>query len=231
MEGKKGIKISLSTLFLIIAKKVIAIMGFYMYKICNTKEATINTKTSIASNENVKNTQVATSYNKNFSESVFNKLAELSKQGEEEKIEATIRIPIWVYNNFSCISINSKHEAYWYNQGSENSVFPETSNSKVADNVINAWYCLLRQSIESNACLLFLKEDGSVTYIRFYLDSDNGVSFVNCTKEKKLNGISDISNVLVVEGGAYGSIFIKEDGTAMTLSVFELEDLTMPETN
>ena len=59
---------------------------------------------------------------------------------------------------------------------------------------------------------MFLKEDGSVTYIRFYLDNSS-------TK-------TPFSNVIVVENGFYGAIFVKEDGTALSVSLTKLDELT-----
>jgi hypothetical protein len=256
LNEKKEIKISLSTFFLIIAIIVIIIMGYSIYNLSakNSKKSetvavendselaylnndenivssnkenetnntsTVNTTTNNTnttdSTSTTSTTNTTSSYNSNFSNSVFDNLDE----------NATIVVPIWAYSGYSNITINSKHEAYWHNQG--NDTFPETSNTKVADNVINAWYCPLGQDIESNACLLFLKEDGSVTYIRFYIEkSTNEDSFVSCTEEKTLKGISGISNVLVVENGFYGAMLIKEDGTRLALDLTKLDDLTDP---
>lgn len=254
MEEKRTIKISLSTFFLILSIIVIVVMGVFVYKLNNDKKIEIqkstelqakintliqkhnlsdeintlqenssneitNTTASEKSEENNLNNNneknIALEYNKNFSKSVFNKLNK----------ETNIIIPIWAYRNYSEITINKKHEAFWNNQG--NDTFPETSNNKVASNVVNAWYCPLGQDIESNGCLLFLKENGSVTYIRFYLDnSSNGNQFVNVTEEKTLNEISNISNVLVIEDGFYGALFIKEDGTTVPVSLTKLDQLT-----
>lgn len=209
---------------------IIIIMAYFLYQVNNEKVSIENDKNEYSKKvetleNNVKNLQEkldtktkqenTNSYNKNFSESVYKKL---DKDG-------TIVIPIWAYKDYSSITINSKKEAYWFNEG--NDTFPENSNIKIADNVINAWYCPLGQDIESNSCLLFLKEDGSVTYIRFFLENASTEnSYVNVTKEKTLDKISDISNVIVVENGFYGVMFIKEDGTVMTLSLTELDDLT-----
>lgn len=95
----------------------------------------------------------------------------------------------------------------------------ENSNSKVADNVTNSWYCSFGTNIESGACLLFLKEDGSVSYIRYYLDDNSNV---NATDEKVLEGVSNISNVLVEDSIK----FVQEDGTAIDMSLTELDNLT-----
>lgn len=256
MEEKNATKISLSTFLLIIAIIAIIVMGVFIYKLNNDKtieiqkstelqaqvnslknqnnnlSGTINTLQENSSNEVTNNTVAEKSeknnlnnnveksvaeYNKNFSNSVFNQL----------NTGTNIIVPIWAYRNYSELTINKNHEAFWNNQG--NDTFPETSNTKVASNVVNAWYCPLGQDIESNGCLLFLKENGNVTYIRFYLDnSSTGNQFVNVTEEKTLNEISQISNVLVVEDGFYGALFIKEDGTTVPVSLTKLDELTNP---
>jgi len=256
MEEKNATKISLSTFLLIIAIIAIIVMGVFIYKLNNDKtieiqkstelqaqvnslknqnnnlSGTINTLQENSSNEVTNNTVAEKSeknnlnnnveksvaeYNKNFSNSVFNQL----------NTGTNIIVPIWAYCNYSELTINKNHEAFWNNQG--NDTFPETSNTKVASNVVNAWYCPLGQDIESNGCLLFLKENGNVTYIRFYLDnSSTGNQFVNVTEEKTLNEISQISNVLVVEDGFYGALFIKEDGTTVPVSLTKLDELTNP---
>lgn len=69
---------------------------------------------------------------------------------------------------------------------------------------------------------------GTVTYIRFYLDKSSGKEFVNVTKENELKDITGISNVLVVENGFYGAMFIKEAGSSMTLPLTEIDELTNP---
>lgn len=240
MEGKNEIKISLSTFFLILAIIVIAVMGYFIYKFYTEKEIATNKAEELQgqisslevkvgdaqkNNSNADNmskevaTNKGTTYNQNFNKSVFNILNEYS--GDENEPDLHIEIPIWAYSGYSNIRINNKHEAYWSNS--------ETLGlgTKVASNVVNAWYCPLGQDIEANGCVLFLKENGNVTYIRFYMDqSQNGNSFVNCTEERELSEISNISNVLVVEGGFYGVIFIKEDGSAMQMSLTKLDDLT-----
>ena len=251
MEEKNGNKCSLSTFLLIIAIIAIILMGLIIYRLNNDKTTEIQKSTELQTQVNSLKTQVANSknnesisqdntsnvinnttiaenisepdvkesielkYNKNFSNDVFNKLTKSTK----------IVIPIWAYRNYSEVTINKNHEAFWNNQGSD--TFPESSNTKVASNVVNAWYCPLGQDITSNGCLLFLKDNGSVTYIRFYLDNSSTKNqFVNVSKEKKLNGISDISNVLVVEDGFYGAMFIKENGKTVSMSFTKLDDLT-----
>ena len=256
MEEKNVAKISLSTFLLIIAIIAIVIMGVFIYKLNNDKTVEVQKSTelqaqvnSLKTQNNSLNSTITTlqenssneittttvtekseednlnnnieknvaEYNKNFSNSVFNKL----------NTGTNIIVPIWAYRNYSEITINKNHEAFWNNQG--NDTFPETSNTKVASNVVNAWYCPLGQDIESNGCLLFLKENGNVTYIRFYLDnSSTGNQFVNVTEEKTLNEISRISNVLVIEDGFYGALFIKEDGTTVPVSLTKLDELTNP---
>lgn len=257
MEEKNVTKISLSTFSLILAIIAIVIMGIFLYKLNyektteiqksaelqaqvnslktqnNNLSDTVNILQENSSNEVTNNAvteknkennlnnnieeSIALEYNKNFSNSVFNRL----------NTGSNIIVPIWAYRNYSEVTINKNHEAFWNNQG--NDTFPETSNAKVASNVVNAWYCPLGQDIESNGCLLFLKENGSVTYIRFYLDNSSiGNQFVNVTKEKTLNEISKISNVLVVEDGFYGALFIKEDGSTVPVSLTKLDELTTP---
>ena len=236
MEEKNAIKISLSTLLLILAIIIIIVMGGIIFKLSKEKTTSslyTNNNTEIKSmalsnnnnsqenyqedEEIIGNAKVNSSYNENFYNTVYEKMDD----------NTTIIVPIWGYFNFSNISINKKHEAYWDNIGNDS--FPETSKVKVADNVVNAWYCPLGQDIQSNACLLFLKEDGSITYLRFYLDKDsNGNDFVNYTKELTLKEVSNISNIVLVESGFYGVMFIKEDGTNMNLSLTALDELTRP---
>lgn len=257
MEEKKVTKISLSTFFLILAIIAIIVMGIFIYNLNNDRtteiqkstelqaqintlktknnnlNGTLNTLQENSSNEitdtavsekseenNLNNNNeesISSEYNKNFSNSVYNSL----------NTGSNIIIPIWAYCDYSEVTINKNHEAFWNNQG--NDTFPETSNTKVASNVVNAWYCPLGQDIESNGCLLFLKENGNVTYIRFYLDNSSTENqFVNATEEKTLNEISNISNVLVIEDGFYGALFIKEDGTTLPVSLTKLDELTNP---
>ncbi len=219
---KESIKIRLSTIILLII--ILGLIGGIVYFVLQNqdlKNNQIQSKIQVQSSQNTVNNGLnekedsTKTYNQNFADSVYKQLDK----------GATIVVPIWAYNNYSEISINSKHEAYWHNE--ENDTFLETSNNKVAENVINAWYCPLGQDIKSNACLLFLKENRSVTYIRFYIDKDKkGNDFVNVTKEQELKEISGISNVLIIENGFYGVMFIKEDGTAMTLDLTKLDDIT-----
>ena len=146
MENKKS---TLATVLLLIAVLVIGALAGYIYmqkietdkKIADLEEE-ISQKQEVNEEpqEKEKSKEIEISYNKNFAKNVFNELDE----------NAEIVVPIWAYSGNSQITINNKKEAYWYNEG--NDTFPETSNEKVADNVINAWYCPLGQDIESNAC-------------------------------------------------------------------------------
>lgn len=100
---------------------------------------------------------------------------------------------------------------------------------KIADNVVNVWHCEQGQA-PGNSYIIFLKEDGTVTYVRFRTDSSTGDKTVFESNEKVLKGITNISNIIPIEGndengiGGMGVLFIKNDGTC--LPYFTLDELT-----
>ena len=100
---------------------------------------------------------------------------------------------------------------------------------KIADNVVNVWHCEQGQA-PGNSYIIFLKEDGTVTYVRFRTNSSTGDKTVFESDEKVLKGITNISNIITIEGndengiGGIGVLFIKNDGTCLPYST--LDDLT-----
>lgn len=216
-------KIKLSTLIILLLLIVIIAGGVYIYKL-QTKEAEVsnkpseNTNTNI--NEEIPNKEISekstNEYLKNFNESVSKEL------GKDNTIY--VQLSSIDYNGGTgYVSVNNKNEA---------EIMLENVYStpvKIADNVVNVWHCEQGQA-PGNSYIIFLKEDGTVTYVRFRTDSSTGDKTVFESNEKVLKGITNISNIIPIEGndengiGGMGVLFIKNDGTC--LPYFTLDELT-----
>ena len=99
-------------------------------------------------------------------------------------------------NGTGYLSVNNKNEAYIYLDTIEG--YNDASNTKkIADNVVNAWYCEEGQ-VPGNNFIVFLKKDGTVTYVRFRTDSDKTVFEAS---EKIITGVENITNIIKIEGG------------------------------
>lgn len=238
MEEKNLAKFRLSKVLLVIAIIAIIVMGFFIYKLSKDKTTEVQKSTELQTqvntlNEAVNNLQenvnetdaendekveTQNSYITNFSQSVSNEL------GQNNAIRINLNA-IDFNNSTGYVSINNKHEAYIYLSNFDG--FSSANNpTKIADNVVNAWYCIQGQA-PGNNYIIFLKEDGSVTYVRFRSTGDGKTTFES--EEKTLNGITNISNIVPIEGsdangiGGYGVLFIKNDGTCIPFST--LDDL------
>ena len=124
------------------------------------------------------------------------------------------------------LSINNKHEAHIYLTTLEG--YSNASNlKKIASNVVNAWYCEQGQA-PGNNYILFSKEDGSLTYVRFRTANDGKTVFES--EEKTIDGITNISDIIPIGGndangiGGMGVLLIKDDGSCLQYTT--LDDLT-----
>ena len=245
MEEKKGNKSTILAVLLILAIIAIITMGLYIYRLKSEKcvedtiasvpqttntmventiqdqDNTIDTSndtfadTTSSSTNNVNNTS---NYNANLKRSVSNAL------GTDNVIDLELN-HYDLKGNSGYVTINNKNEAHIFLTSIE-----EYSNAinkkKIADNVVNVWYCEQGQA-PGNAYIVFSKTDGSVTYVRFRTGDDGITSFE--AQEKTLKGISNISNVVRISGsdangiGGLGVLFVKTDGTCYPYST--LDDL------
>ena len=220
MEEKK---VKLSTVIIFLLLIVIIVGGVYIYKL-QTKETEISNKSSENSNtsinEEIPNKEISekstNEYIKNFNESVSKEL------GNDNMI----------YVQLSSIDYNGENGYVSVNNKNEAEIMLEDRYStpvKIADNVVNVWHCEQGQA-PGNSYIIFLKEDGTVTYVRFRTDSSTGDKTVFESDEKVLKGITNISNIITIEGndengiGGIGVLFIKNDGTCLPYST--LDDLT-----
>ncbi len=220
MEEKK---VKLSTVIIFLLLIVIIVGGVYIYKL-QTKETEISNKSSENSNtsinEEIPNKEISekstNEYIKNFNESVSKEL------GNDNMI----------YVQLSSIDYNGENGYVSVNNKNEAEIMLEDRYStpvKIADNVVNVWHCEQGQA-PGNSYIIFLKEDGTVTYVRFRTDSSTGDKTVFESDEKVLKGITNISNIITIEGndengiGGIGILFIKNDGTCLPYST--LDDLT-----
>ena len=244
MKEKNEAKINVSTILLVVAIIVIIVMGYFVYKLYNEK--TIETdkvsklNSKISEFENVqkntddlsdkindendsaeKSSNNTNEYRSNFSKSVVKELGE----------DNMIYVDLSGYddnNGTGYVSINNKHEAYIYL-----STVKEYSSAnnlkKISDNVVNAWYCEEGQAA-GNSFIIFLKENGTVTYVRFRTNNSTNWKTIFESEEKELKGITDISDIVKIEGGdengigGMGVLLIKNDGTCLPYST--LDDLT-----
>lgn len=249
MEEKNVTKISLSTFLLIIAIIAIIVMGIFIYKLNNDKTTAIQKSYELQSQVNNLNGTIGDLQVKsnNISEIANDEKANTSEKNEEktdtqnnyisnfrQSISKELGEDNMIYLNLTSIdyndgtgyvSVNNKHEAHIYLSNFKE--FSSGSNlKKIADNVVNVWYCEQGQ-VPGNNYIVFLKEDGSVTYVRFRTTSNGKTNFES--EEKTLKGITNISNIVTIEGGdengigGVGVLFIKEDGTCLPYST--LDDL------
>lgn len=220
MEEKK---VKLSTVIIFLLLIVIIVGGVYIYKL-QTKETEVSNKSSENSNtsinEEIPNKEISekstNEYIKNFNESVSKEL------GNDNMI----------YVQLSSIDYNGENGYVSVNNKNEAEIMLEDRYStpkKIADNVVNVWHCEQGQA-PGNSYIIFLKEDGTVTYVRFRTDYSTGNKTVFESDEKVLKGITNISNIITIEGndengiGGIGVLFIKNDGTCLPYST--LDDLT-----
>ena len=217
MEEKK---VKLSTVIILLLLIVIIVGVVYIYKL-QTKETEDSNKSSENSNtsinEEIPNKEISekstNEYIKNFNESVSKEL------GNDNMI----------YVQLSSIDYNGRNGYVSVNNKNEAEIMLEDEYStpkKIADNVVNVWHCEQGQA-PGNSYIIFLKEDGTVTYVRFRTDSSTGNKTVFESDEKVLKGITNISNIITIEGndengiGGIGVLFIKSDGTCLPYSTLE----------
>lgn len=244
MKEKNEAKTNISTILLVVAIIVIIAMGYFVYKLYNEKTietdkvSKLNSKISelenvqkntddssdkiIDANENAeKSSSYTNEYRSNFSKSVVKELGE----------DNMIYVDLSGYddnNGKGYVSINNKHEAYIY-LSSVKEYSSANNLKKISDNVVNAWYCEEGQAA-GNSFIIFLKEDGTVTYVRFRTNNSTNWKTVFESEEKELKGITDISDIVKIEGGdengigGMGVLLIKSDGTCLPYST--LDDLT-----
>ena len=244
MKEKNEAKTNVSTILLVVAIIVIIAMGYFVYKLYNEKTIETDKVSKLNSiiselenvqkntddssekindaNENAEKSSSNTNeYRSNFSKSVVKELG-----GDN-----MIYVDLSGYddnNGTGYVSINNKHEAYIYLSG-----IKEYSSAnklkKISDNVVNAWYCEEGQAA-GNSFIIFLKENGTVTYVRFRTNNSTNWKTTFESEEKELKGITDISDIVKIEGGdengigGMGVLLIKSDGTCLPYST--LDDLT-----
>ena len=244
MKEENEAKTNVSTILLVVAIIVIITMGYFVYKLYNEKTIVTDKVSKLNSriselenvqknmddssdkindeNDNAEKSSNNTNvYRSNFSKSVVKELGE----------DNMIYVDLSGYddnNGDGYVSINNKHEAYIYLSG-----IKEYSSAnklkKISDNVVNAWYCEEGQAA-GNSFIIFLKEDGTVTYVRFRTNNTTNWKTVFESEEKELQGITDISDIVKIEGGdengigGMGVLLIKSDGTCLPYST--LDDLT-----
>ena len=245
MKEENEAKTNVSTILLVVAIIVIITMGYFVYKLYNEKTtesdkvSKLNSKISELENvqkntddssekindENAQtsssNTNNTNEYRSNFSKSVVKELGK----------DNMIYVDLSGYddnNGTGYVSINNKHEAYIYlSTVKEYSL--ANNLKKISDNVVNAWYCEEGQAA-GNSFIIFLKENGTVTYVRFRTNNSTNWKTVFESEEKELKGITDISDIVKIEGGdengigGMGVLLIKSDGTCLPYST--LDDLT-----
>lgn len=244
MENKKYIKMSFSTFFLIIAIIVIVILGYFTYKFYNEKNNSAMEVTTLTSKLNnsentinsIKNTIEESTSNETTSSNSANdsKQLEPTKKyyenlstsiSKELKEDNDIYIALSAYKG--TLRINNKKEAYIYLPDYQK--YSKTDGTKIASNVVNAWYCEEGQD-SGNEYILFLKTDGTISYVKF---SNDFSSYDSKTKfedtEKTINGLTDISDIITISGGdengigGLGVLIVKSDGTCMPYTT--LDDL------
>lgn len=243
MKEKNEAKTNISTILLVVAIIVIIAMGYFVYKLYNEKTietdkvSKLNSKISelenvqkntddssdkiIDANENAeKSSSYTNEYRSNFSKSVVKELGE----------DNMIYVDLSGYddnNGKGYVSINNKHEAYIY-LSSVKEYSSANNLKKISDNVVNAWYCEEGQD-SGNEYILFLKTDGTVSYMKFSTDYSSNSKTKFEDTEKTINGLTDISDVIPISGGdengigGLGVLIVKSDGTCSPYST--LDDL------
>lgn len=243
MKEKNGEKVGMLRAFLIIAIIIIAVMGYLVYKLY-TEKANETEKISSLNNQisQLKNTDKTSGENDSTDKedkSVSEKATDTNQYIEKFNNSVTKELgdDNEIYINLASIddnggkgyvSINNKHEAHIYiNNIKEYSV--ASNLKKISDNVINAWYCEEGQA-PGNSYIVFLKEDGTVTYVRFRTDNSTNWKTTFEAEEKEFKGIKDIIDIIPINGGdengigGMGVLLINKDGTCLPYST--LEDLT-----
>ena len=230
MEEKKGSKSTIWIVLFVLALLVIVAMGMLILKLKDEKnvaDSVAELQTSVAElaesttkseTENNISEESKNDYNANFSASVSKEL------GTDNMIYVRLDNYDDKQGN-GYVSVNDKNEAHIYLSN-----LSEYSNAnslkKIADNVVNVWYCGQGQA-PGQDYIVFSKIDGSVTCVRFRLGADGNVTFD--AQERVVSDITNISNVVPIEGndangiGGFGVLFIKLDGTCYPYST--LDDL------
>ena len=230
MENQNGSKNTVLVVLLVIALIAIAAMAVYICKIKDEKSvadsvaelqssvAELAESTTKSETENNISEESKNDYNANFSASVSKEL------GTDNMIYVRLDNYDDKQGN-GYVSVNDKNEAHIYLSN-----LSEYSNAnslkKIADNVVNVWYCGQGQA-PGQDYIVFSKIDGSVTCVRFRLGADGNVTFD--AQERVVSDITNISNVVPIEGndangiGGFGVLFIKLDGTCYPYST--LDDL------
>lgn len=230
MENKNGSKSTIWIVLFVLALLVIVAMGMLILKLKDEKnvaDSVVELQSSVAEladsttkseTENNTSEESNNAYNANFSASVSKEL------GTDNMIYVRLDNYDDKQGN-GYVSVNDKNEAHIYLSN-----LSEYSNAsslkKIADNVVNVWYCGQGQA-PGQDYIVFSKIDGSVTCVRFRLGADGNVTFD--AQERVVSDITNISNVVPIEGndangiGGYGVLFIKLDGTCYPYST--LDDL------
>ena len=230
MEEKKGSKSTIWIVLFVLALLVIVAMGMLILKLKDEKNvadsvaelqssvAELADSTTKAETEIEASEETISNYNANFSASVSKEL------GTDNMIYVRLDNYDDKQGN-GYVSVNDKNEAHIYLSN-----LSEYSNAsslkKIADNVVNVWYCGQGQA-PGQDYIVFSKTDGSVTCVRFRLGADGNVTFD--AQERVVSDITNISNVVPIEGndangiGGFGVLFIKLDGTCYPYST--LDDL------
>lgn len=242
MEEKKHIKISLSSFFLVIAIILIVILGYFTYKFYNEKNNANLEVTALTSKLNASENTI-NSLKNTIEESTSNETASSNSTNESKQVETTkkyyenlsssISKELTEYNeieiNLSAykgrLHINNKKEAYIYLP--DYSKYSNGTGAKIANNVVNAWFCEEGQD-SGNEYILFLKTDGTVSYVKFSTDfsASNPKAKFNDT-EKTINGLTDISDIIPISGGdengigGLGVLIVKSDGTCMPYTTID----------
>ena len=234
MEEKK---VKLSTVIIFLLLIVIIAGGMYIY-VLRTRNIEISNRLSKEQNKSAENSnnQIKEINKKLTTDTTINKEEKINENEYIEKFNKSVSKELgndnMIYVQLSSIDYNGRNGYISVNNKNEAEIMLEDEYStpkKIADNVVNVWHCEQGQA-PGNSYIIFLKEDGTVTYVRFRTDSSTGNKTVFESDEKTLKGITNISNIITIEGndengiGGIGVLFIKSDGTCLPYST--LDDLT-----